>query len=127
MLLNQLDRKAFATTALSRFVRVVEFEAFIQPFFAEIQFGAFNIHEDFLINDNLDSMIFKLFVFMIQFVNELEHISHARSTRGFNPETQSYAFATVGEKVINAISSSLCNSDSHNNYLIRTSCAYNLQ
>nr|CBX69603.1 unknown protein [Yersinia enterocolitica W22703] len=53
------DVKAFATSALTGDVWIVELKAFVQTFFDEIQFGAVKIDHAFAVDDHFHAFVFK--------------------------------------------------------------------
>ena len=72
-----------ATTGIFQ-VRVVEFKAFIQPFFNKIQLSAFQIGETFRINNYFDTFIIKYLIFTVHFINEFENLGHTGTAGSFN-------------------------------------------
>ncbi|KGA75245.1 hypothetical protein DJ62_3381 [Yersinia enterocolitica] len=75
------DVKAFATSALTGDVWIVELKAFVQTFFDEIQFGAVKIDHAFAVDDHFHAFVFKNDVVIVHFINKFQDIRHTGAAR----------------------------------------------
>src|ERR1700688_4811811 len=66
------DPERLAAPAFVLDVRVVEFEAFVQPLAREIELRAVDVRQAFRIDDHLDAMTLEDTVFGRQFIDVLE-------------------------------------------------------
>ena len=82
------NAKRFAATALVLHVRVVELEAFVQPFACEVEFGAVEIGEALRIDNDLHAVALEHLVFGREFVHILELVREARAAGRAHAQAQ---------------------------------------
>ncbi len=74
---NTSDVEAFSAAALVLHVRVVELEAFVEPFTHEIEFRPVNVRQAFRVNNDLQALTFEDQILGFRFIGVLELVGHA--------------------------------------------------
>src|SRR5690554_2398308 len=112
--LSGSDVEAFTTTTFAAQVRVVELEAFIEPFLYEVQLGTVEVGQALRVDHHFNAAKLEHLIFRLAGVNKLQYICHPGAAGCSNTQAYTLTVASLLQVASDMIDRRLCHANCHN-------------
>jgi hypothetical protein len=94
-------------------VGVVERETLVQAFFCVVEFRTVEIHKTLGVDQDLDTLVFKHHVIILDVIRIFHHVGHAGTAGGLHGKPQSNTLAALFHERLDPVCGGLCQCNTH--------------